>query len=147
MIDTMFNSANQAAIFVPMLVVVALTFVAFVHLAIARGKAAGQMPPEYYRAHIGDPEPEAARAAVRHYGNLLELPTLFYAACLTAFVLSAVDMWTLIFAWSYTALRLMQSAVHMSYNNPMHRGLAFMAGALALLALWVNVAAKLFAAL
>jgi hypothetical protein len=136
----MFNEANQASILVPMLVLVALTFVAFVKMAGARGAAvkAGH-DPNYYRAHLGDPEPEGARAAVRHWDNLFELPTLFYAACITAFALQAVTGWTLIFAWGWVVARLIQSAVHMTYNNPSHRGMAFVLGVVLLLALWVNV--------
>ena len=132
--------ANQVAIFLPVLALVALTFVAFVKMATARTAAvkAGH-DPAYYRAHLGAPEPEATVAAVRHWGNLFELPTLFYAACLTAFVLNGVGMWTLIFAWGFVAARLVQSAVHMTYNNPSHRGGGFVLGVLFLAMLWINL--------
>jgi hypothetical protein len=144
----MFNAAHPVAIFVPMLVVVALTFVAFVRMAAARGAAvkAGQ-DPAFYRAHLGTPEPEAATAAVRHWDNLFELPTLFYAACLTAFVLNAVTGWVLVFAWGWVVARIVQSAVHMTYNNPSHRGAGFILGVLFLLALWVDLALAVFARL
>ena len=140
------TQVNPVSIFLPALVVVALTFVAFVRMAIMRAAAvkAGQ-DPAYYRAQLGTPEPEATVAAVRHYGNLLELPVLFYAACLTAYVLGAVNCWTLAFAWAYTAARLVQSAVHMTYNNPSHRGLGFVLGVVSLLALWVNLALAVIA--
>jgi hypothetical protein len=136
----MFNAANQASIFVPMLVVVALTFVAFVKMAVARTAAvkAGH-PSEYYKAHLGPPEPEATVAAVRHYGNMFELPVLFYAACLTAFVLGAVSQWALIFAWGYVAARLVQSLVHITSNNTSLRGGAFVLGVVFMLALWVTL--------
>jgi len=136
---------NQAQIFLPVLVVVALTFVAFVRMAGARAAAvkAGH-DPAYYRAHVGKPEPEATVAAVRHWGNLFELPTLFYAGCLTAFVLDAVSGWTLAFAWAFVAGRLLQSAVHMTYNNPMHRGGGFLLAVASSLALWLNVALAVF---
>ncbi len=135
----MFNAANQASIFVPVLAVAALTFLAFVRMAMARGAVAKSMDPSFYRAHQGGQEPESAAAATRHYGNLFEMPTLFYTACIIAFVLQAVGMWTLILAWAYVAGRLVQSAVHMTYNNPVHRGMGFVLGVLAMLALWVNV--------
>lgn len=135
----MFNAANQATIFLPMLVVVALTFVAFLKMAAARGAVAKQMDPSFYRAHLGGHEPEAAVVAVRHYHNLLELPTLFYAACLTAFALAAVSGWVLLWAWGYVAARVLQSAIHLTYNNPVHRGGAFVLGVLFMLALWVTV--------
>jgi hypothetical protein len=136
----MFNAANPASILVPMLAIVVLTFIGFIRMAAARGAAVkGGHDPAYYKAHLGTPEPEATVAAVRHYGNLFELPTIFYAACLTAFVLPAVGLWTLIFAWAYVAARYVQSAIHMSYNNPSHRGGAFIIGVLAVIALWVNL--------
>ena len=137
----MFDTAHQTVIFLPMLVVAALTFVAFVRMAAARGAAvkAGQ-DPNFYRAHLGTPEPEFATAAVRHYGNLFELPTLFYAGCLTAFLLGAVSGWLLVFAWGYVVARLIQSAVHMTYNNPSHRGGGFVLGAVFMAALWIDLA-------
>ncbi len=135
----MLNAANPVSILVPMLVVVALTFVAFIKMAAARGGAVKAMDPNFYRAHQGGQEPEAAAAAVRHFNILFEAPTLFYAACLTAFVLNGVGTWTLIFAWAFVAARLLQSAIHMSYNNPTHRGGAFVLSMVAMLALWINV--------
>ena len=139
---------NQTAIFLPVLVLVALTFLAFVRMAMGRaGAVKAGHDPAFYRAHLGTPEPEAAAAGARHWDNLFELPTLFYAACITAFVLRAVDTWTLGFAWIFVAARLVQSAVHMSYNNPAHRGGAFVAAVLLVLALWINVALAIFARL
>ena len=142
------NSVNPVSIFLPMLVVVLLTFVAFIRMAAARGAAvkAGQ-DLAYYRTHMGPPEPEAAVVAVRHYHNLFELPVLFYAACLTAFAANAVSGWSLIFAWAYVAARLVQSAIHLSYNNPSHRGGAFVVGVLFTLALWITLALAIFARL
>ena len=142
------DTINQVAIFVPVLVVVAITFAGFLKMGAARGQAikAGQ-DPAYYRAHIGTPEPEAVRAVVRHWDNLFEFPTVFYAACLAAFALQSVSGWTLAFAWAFVAGRLVQSAVHLTYNNPAHRGLGFVFGVAAVLALWVNVALAVFARL
>ncbi|HEX7855696.1 MAG TPA: MAPEG family protein [Sphingobium sp.] len=134
------NAVNPVSIFLPVLVVVALTFIAFIRMAAARGAVAKDQDPNFYRAHIGAPEPETAVVAVRHYGNLFELPTLFYAACISAFVLQAVGEWTLRFAWTYVAARIVQSAIHLTYNNPAHRGLAFVVGMVGVIALWVNLA-------
>ncbi|MCE7797989.1 MAPEG family protein [Sphingobium sufflavum] len=144
----MSEAINPVGIFVPVLVIVALTFVAFVRMAAARAAAvrAGQ-DPAYYRAHLGTPEPEATVAAVRHYGNLFELPVLFYTGCLTAFVLGAVSGWTLLFAWGYVAGRVVQSLVHLTANNPAHRGLGFVVGMFFIIALWVNLALAIFARL
>lgn len=131
---------NQTLVFLPVLVVVALTVVAFAKMGAARaGAMKTGMNADYYRAHLGEPEPEEARAAARHWDNLFELPTLFYAGCITAFVLGAVSVWTLVFAWLFVAARVVQSLIHITYNNPAHRGGAFMLGAVSIFALWVAV--------
>lgn len=141
------ESVSQAYIFVPMLVVVALTFIVFFRMGAARGAAMKQgMDANFYKAHQGTSEPEATAAAVRHYNVLFEVPTLFYAACITAYVLSAVSVWTVSFAWGFVVLRVLQSLVHGTYNNPAHRGVAFILSMLFMIALWVNVGMSVFAA-
>ncbi|PEQ14675.1 hypothetical protein B2G71_00340 [Novosphingobium sp. PC22D] len=136
---------NQAAIFLPVLALVLLTFVAFLRMGAARAAVMkGDFDPEYYKAHLGEPEPAPARAAARHWDNLFEFPTLFYAACITAFALGAVGGWTLAFAWGFAIARWAQSLVHMTHNNPAHRGLAFVLGIVLCMALWINVAISIF---
>ncbi len=143
----MFDAANPAAILVPMLMIAALTLFAFIRMAAARGAAAKGMDMNFYRAFQGGAEPEAAVVAVRHYGNLMELPTLFYPACVALYALGAVSGWALLWAWGYVAARLLQSAVHLTYNNPGHRGGAFVLGVLFMLALWITLALAVFARL
>ncbi len=143
----MFNSANPVSILLPMLVVVALTFLALIKMAAARGGAMKVMNADFYRAHQGGQEPEAAAAAVRHFNILFEAPTLFYAACLTGLVLNAVGQWTLVFAWVFVAARLVQSGIHLTYNNPAHRGGAFILSMVAMLALWINLGMSICARL
>lgn len=136
----MFNSANPVSILVPVLAVVALTFIAFIKMAAMRAAAVkGGQDPNYYRAHLGTPEPEATVAAVRHWDNLFEAPTLFYAGAIAAYALGAVSGWTLIFAWGFAVLRILQSAVHMTSNAPNIRGLFFSLSLVFVFALWVNV--------
>ena len=144
----MLHSTNPVSIFLPMLVVVLLTFVAIARMGAGRAAAMKQgQDANFYKAHIGRGEPEATVVTVRHFNNLTELPTVFYPACITAFVLGAVTIWTLVFAWGYVVARVIQSAIHLSHNNPAHRGGAFMLGVAFLLALWIDVAVAVFARL
>jgi len=141
----MSETVDQAYIFVPMLVVVMLTFAAFVRMGVARGRAVKEgMDPDFYKAHQGTPEPEYAAAATRHFNNMFEMPTLFYAACLTAYALEAVTFWSALFAWGYVLGRLIQSLVHMTYNNPGQRGIGFMLGVVFMFAFWVDLAIAVF---
>jgi hypothetical protein len=142
----MFDSGNPASVLVPMLAVILLTFLAVIRMGAGRAKAMKSgMDAKFYRTYTGGQEPDTAIIGVRHYHNLLELPTIFYPACITAFALGAVGMWTLIFAWGYVVARLVQSAVHLGHNHPGQRGGAYMLGVVMVLALWINVAVAVFA--
>lgn len=90
----------QAAIFLPLLVVAALSAVALVRMFSLRAAAVRgrEVRLSYYRAFQGTAEPEALAAASRHYNNLFEAPVLFYVGCLVAFEVSAVTPWMLVFA-------------------------------------------------
>lgn len=129
--------SNPVSIFLPVLLVVAVTFIGFVKMAIERAAAVKQgQNPEFYKVYLGDPEPEKTRAAVRHWDNLFELPTLFYAGCLAAYVLAAVSTTVLVCAWIFALGRTVQSLVHITYNNPNHRGGAFTLAFLGLMVMW-----------
>jgi hypothetical protein len=79
----------------------------------------------------------------RNYMNLLELPVLFYVVCIVAFVASAVTPLSVGLAWAFVALRLVHSAIHLSYNNVLHRLGAFAAGNTVLTILLVVTAISL----
>ena len=71
-----------------------------------------------------------------NFRNLFELPVLFYFALTVAHLSGQVNAATLALAWLFVALRVMHSAIHCTYNKVMHRFYAYLAGGLALWALW-----------
>lgn len=76
----------------------------------------------------------------RNYMNLLELPVLFYVVCLLLYVTAGTSLNTLTLAWTYVALRVVHSLIHLSYNNVIHRLAAFALSNFALVVLWVFAA-------
>jgi hypothetical protein len=71
--------------------------------------------------------------------NLLEIPLLFYVACITLYVTRHVDAPAVWLAWAYVALRAVHSLVHLTYNNVIHRLVVFALSNVILLALWVRL--------
>jgi hypothetical protein len=140
-------SFNHALIFLPMLVVIALTIIGFARMAHVRVKTirSRQVPLRYYVAFQNGVEPESTAVAVRHYANLFEAPIIFYVACITAFALEAGSEPLYFTAWAYAVARVAQSAIHLSYNNVQHRAMVFLAGWVALAALWIQIAMVLAA--
>lgn len=81
--------------------------------------------------------------AHRNYQNLLELPLLFYVACIIAYAAGAVNAAVLTLAWLYVALRIVHSVIHVGYNRISHRFYAFATSNLMLLGLWVALGVAL----
>jgi hypothetical protein len=81
----------------------------------------------------------------RNYMNLLEMPVLFYIVCLLIYVTGGASQIMVIVAWLYVALRVVHSAIHLSYNRVIHRLIVFAASNFVLIALWVLAALKVFA--
>jgi hypothetical protein len=73
----------------------------------------------------------------RNYMNLLELPMLFYVVCLLLYVTAGASSLAIALAWAYVALRVVHSAIHLSYNHVLHRLAAFALGNVALVMLWI----------
>ena len=80
--------------------------------------------------HLGNAEARASD----HFMNLFELPVLFYALCFALYVTERVDAIYLGLAWAFVTLRVLHTAIHLSYNRVMHRFLVYFAGGLLLLA-------------
>ena len=73
----------------------------------------------------------------RNYMNLLEVPMLFYVGGLMYFVAGKVDGAALAIAWTYVALRIVHTAIHLTYNNVMHRLIPFAISNVVLLIFWI----------
>ena len=139
---------NQALIFQPMLLMVALVFVMYLHLIRSRFAAvkSRELPPKYFRLLRGDAQPEQVEAIDRNLINLFELPVLFYAAVLTAYVSQSVDGLLLTLAWVFAISRVVHSVIHVTANNVMHRLRTFVLGFLSLAAFWLILGWRLVAA-
>jgi hypothetical protein len=110
---------NQASIFVPMGTLVALTFIVLALIPFRRFRAAfaGQVGSDDFKLGESARVPAHVSIPNRNYMNLLELPMLFYVACIALYVTSRVRMLELDLAWAYVALRVAHSAVHLTTNH------------------------------
>lgn len=129
----------------PMFALVLLTGTVLVILFRSRVRAVrqGQVSSQYFRIYQGESEPAQSAQAARHFSNLFEAPTLFYAACLAAMIVRDSSNALLLLAWLYVAARAAHAFVHMGGNRLRHRMRAYFAGWLILLAMWVHVMAHL----
>jgi hypothetical protein len=132
----------MTAIFYPVLALVALTFAVLLLVPYARFRAGfgGRVKIKDFRYGESPNVPGDVSLPNRNLMNLLELPLLFYVACVVLYVTATVDAAALALAWAYVALRAVHSAVHLTYNNVIHRLAVYAASAVILLAIWIRLA-------
>ncbi len=132
---------TQTVIFQPMMALVAWTFAVLLLMPLRVFRAARQKKIALDDLKMGVASNALPSAGIvnRNYVNLLELPVLFYVACLTLHATNHVDPTAWYLAWAYVAIRVAHSLVHLSYNNVLHRGALFAASNLVLAAIWVRL--------
>jgi hypothetical protein len=129
----------QELIFIPMGAMALLTFTVLGLIPARRFRAvsAGRASPDDFKFGESAAVPGDVSIPNRNYMNLLELPMLFYVGGLMYYVAGRLDEAALIVAWAYVALRAIHSAIHLSYNNVLHRLIPFALSNFVLLAFWV----------
>jgi hypothetical protein len=95
--------------------------------------------PDDFRYGESARVPPEAILPNRNLMNLLELPVLFYLASLMVYVIDKGDALFLWLAWAYVALRVLHSAIHLTYNKVLHRMLAFAASNFVLAIIWLRL--------
>ena len=131
------------AILYPMIVLVFWTFIVLLLVPRRRFAAARRKLVTAKDFAFGESAnvPGEVSLPNRNYMNLLELPVLFYLACVTLVVTAKVEPWSVGLAWAFVATRIAHSLVHLTYNNVFHRLRIFALSVVVLLAMWIRIVA------
>ncbi len=103
----------------------------------------GELTNKYFELLKGAEPPEAVQKTGNHFRNLTEIPPLFYIICLTVMFLGRTDVNFIVLAWSYVALRVGHSLIHLTINKVPPRFFLFAASNIVLLIMWVRLAVVL----
>jgi len=127
------------AIFLPVAVLALWTLAVLLLIPIKRfaATAKGQVTADDFKLGESSKVPEDVRLPNRNLMNLLEIPLLFYVACISLFVTGHVDQIMLWLAWAYVALRVLHSLIHLTYNNVFHRLGAYALSNFVVVAMWI----------
>ncbi|HIV72342.1 MAG TPA: MAPEG family protein [Candidatus Aquabacterium excrementipullorum] len=132
----------------PMAVLALWTLLVLLLVPIARFKAGARGEVELDDFKYGESArvPTATRVPNRVFMNLLEVPVLFYLACLVAVVTQHATPTLIALAWAYVALRVLHSLIYLSYNHVAHRLTVFAVSNGVAAVMWVLLLGKLWAA-
>jgi hypothetical protein len=127
----------------PMAAMVLLTFTVLVAMFRRRVQAvrAGKANAGFYKTYQEGGEPRDAAQFSRHFVNMFEAPTLFYAAGIAGMVTGAYTAVMLALAWLYVILRAIHAYIHTGSNRLAPRIRVYLASWLVLLGLWGTLVA------
>ncbi len=134
------------SIFMPMIALVAWTFIIMLYMAYKRWSAGftGRLKRGEFKVGESVDVPVDVRLAGRNFSNLFEMPLLFYVVCLALYMTHGVTQALLLLAWIYVALRIIHSGIHVTYNKILHRFSVYAVSSFVLLAMWIMLAVDLY---
>jgi hypothetical protein len=132
---------NPESILFPMAALVALTFAVLLVIPYKRFKAGreGLVTARDFKYGESANVPPDVSIPNRNLMNLLEMPVLFYVACVTLYVTKRVDATLVGLAWIYVGTRVAHSAVHLTYNRVRDRLAAYVASNIVLAMIWLRL--------
>lgn len=132
------------ALIQPVVALVVLTAIVALLMAVYRNVALirGAVSARYFRTYTADGPAEWVERPARAYMNLLELPVLFYVACLLMLTTGRYDSVQVSLAWLFVATRYVHAFIHVGFNHVPLRFTAFLSGVLTLVVIWTRFAAQ-----
>ena len=131
-------------VLLPVFVSVGLTFFLLLWMVTARTKAVKARETSLKDIALGQPKYPARVAQIGNcFSNQFEVPLLFYMLIALALPLRRADLFIVLKSWVFVVTRFAHAGIFVTSNNIQQRSLAWFAGALVLLAMWIYFALKL----
>lgn len=133
---------DPRALLPAMFALVLLTAVVWLLMLLARNisVAIGKVSVKYYTSYREDAPPEWIERPARTFGNLLELPVLFYAACLLMLATDHCDEAQARLAAVFVGARYLHALIYIGVNHVPARFGAYVAGSVTLGVMWTRLA-------
>jgi len=131
-------------VLLPVFVQVALTFGLLLWMADARRRALVKGETKFRDIALRQPNwPVRATQVGNCYSNQFELPVLFYVLIALALPLRHADFLIVVLSWVFVITRFVHAGIFVNSNDVQQRSLAWFAGALVLLVMWIYFALKI----
>ena len=131
-------------VLLPVFVLVGLTFFLLLWMASARTRSLKGRETRLKDIALGQPNwPERTTQIGNCFSNQFEVPVLFYVLIAIALPLRRADLFIVLMSWVFVVTRFAHAGIFVTSNNVQQRGLAWFAGVLVLLAMWIYFALKL----
>ena len=131
-------------VLLPLMVQIGLTFALLIAMAGLRRQTLVSGETKIRDIALGQPNwPTRATQVGNCYRNQFELPVLFYALIALALPLRHADLFIVLMSWIFVITRLIHAGVFVTSNDLGRRSVAWLAGALVLLVMWLYFAIRI----
>jgi hypothetical protein len=131
-------------VLLPVLVLVGLTFALLLWMATVRTQALTSRQTSLKDIALGQQNwPTRATQIGNCFKNQFEIPLLFYALIALALPLRHADLVIVLLSWVFVVTRFAHAGIFVTSNDVRTRSLAWFAGVLVLLAMWLWFALKI----
>jgi hypothetical protein len=131
-------------VLLPVFVLVGLTFALLLWMASARTRALTSRETRIKDIALGQQNwPDRATQIGNCFRNQFELPLLFYSLIALALPLRHADLVIVLLSWVFVVTRFAHAGIFVTSNNVQQRSLAWFAGVLVLLAMWLYFALRI----
>ena len=131
-------------VLLPVFVLVALTFILLFWMGKERRGALVSREVQMRDIALDEPNwPQQATQLGNCLKNQFEFPVLFYVLVALALPLRQADLLFVLLSWVFVVTRYAHAGIFVSSNNVKHRSLAFFAGVVILMMMWILFAAKI----
>ena len=136
------------AVLAPVFVLVALTFALLFTMGRKRLGALRQGQTQTRDIALGEPNwPAEATQASNAFNNQFQLPMLFYVLVVLALIVHKADLLFVAMSWIFVALRIVHAGIHTTTNRLGNRFMAYTAGLVVLVAMWIIFALRILFAI
>ena len=131
-------------VLLPLMVQIGLTFALLIAMFGLRRQTPVSGETKIRDIALGEPNwPTRATQVGNCYRNQFELPVLFYALIALALPLRHADLFIVLMSWIFVITRLIHAGVFVTSNDLGRRSVAWLAGALVLLVMWLYFAIRI----
>ena len=131
-------------VLLPVLVLVGLTFALLLWMAGARRGALVGGETKIRDIALGQANwPARATQIGNCYRNQFEIPVLFYVLIALALPIRHADYVIILLSWVFVVTRLVHAGIFVNSNDLGQRSMAWFAGVLVLLAMWIYFALQI----
>ena len=131
-------------VLLPVFVLIGLTFALLLWMAGARREALVGGETKIRDIALGQANwPTRATQIGNCYRNQFELPLLFYLLIALALPLRHADLVVVMLSWVFVVTRFAHAGIFVNSNDLGRRSMAWFAGVLVLLAMWIYFALKI----